>query len=181
MTSIDTIDTRLDTDGYKFALTSGVRLPFEDATFDVVVSNHVVEHVGARMDQGLHLQEIARVLQPGGLGYIATPTRWAMIEPHFKVPIVSWLPRRLRSPYIRLLRAGKVYDVDPYGRRELSVALRHTGLDVTDGTLDALTVLGEVEGAGGAVGLLLRSPRPIQRAIRPALPTMVFLLERPSS
>ena len=43
--SIDTMDTRLDTDGYRFALTTGVRLPFENATFDVVVSNHVVEHV----------------------------------------------------------------------------------------------------------------------------------------
>ena len=94
---------------------------------------------------------------------------------------MSWLPRRLRSRYVQLLRAGKVYDVDPYARRELSAALRRTGLDVTDGTLDALTILGQVEGARGAVGLLLRAPKPIQRAVRPALPTMVFLLERPTS
>lgn len=179
--SIDTMDTRLDADGYEFRLTAGVRLPYDDASFDVVVSNHVVEHVGARPDQMVHLREIARVLRPGGLGYLATPTRWALVEPHFKVPIVSWLPRSLRSRYIRLLRAGKVYDVDPYGRRELSTAIGTAGLRWKDATLDALTVLGEVEGARGAVGLLLRAPAAVRRAARPALPTMVFLLERPAT
>ncbi len=178
--SVDTVDTRLDPDGYAFRLTSGVRLPYDDASFDVVVSNHVVEHVGARPDQQVHLAEIARVLRPGGLGYLATPTRWALIEPHFKVPVVSWLPRSLRDGYIRLLRAGKVYDVDPYGRRELRAALRRTGLRWTDVTLDAVTLLGEIEGARGAVGVLLRIPRPVRRTVRPTLPTMVFLLERPS-
>src|SRR4051794_24945140 len=59
--SIDTMDSRLDPTGYQFGLTSGVRLPFPDGAFDVVVSNHVVEHVGTRADQAIHLQEIARV------------------------------------------------------------------------------------------------------------------------
>ena len=177
--SVDTMDTRLDPEGYEFRLTSGARLPYDDASFDVVVSNHVVEHIGARPDQQMHLAEIARVLRPGGLGYLATPTRWALIEPHFKVPAVAWLPRSLRDGYIRLLRAGKVYDVDPYGRRELQTALGRTGLRWADATLDAITLLGEIEGARGAVGVLLRVPPRVRRLVRPALPTMVFLLERP--
>jgi len=179
VTSIDTMDTRLDPTGYTFTPTAGVRLPFDDGSFDVVVSNHVIEHVGGRGDQQTHVTEIARVLRPGGLAYLATPTRWSIVEPHFKVPFVSWLPRPWRSRYIRLVRAGKVYDVDPYGRRELTRELRRTGLPVTDATLDALTVLGQVEGAHGAVGLLLRAPGWVRRAVRPGLPTMVFLVERP--
>jgi 2-polyprenyl-3-methyl-5-hydroxy-6-metoxy-1,4-benzoquinol methylase len=34
--SIDTMDTRIDKQGYEFTLTSGVTLPFDDASFDVV-------------------------------------------------------------------------------------------------------------------------------------------------
>jgi SAM-dependent methyltransferase len=44
-------------------------LPFEDASFDVITANHVIEHV-RRTD--LFVSEIRRVLAPGGLACIAT-------------------------------------------------------------------------------------------------------------
>ena len=132
--SIDTMDTRVDKEGYEFRVTSGVTLPFEDASFDVVVSNHVVEHVGDRADQQVHLDEIRRVLRPGGIGYLATPTRWALIEPHFKVPLLSWPPRTMRDRYLRLTGRGKVYNVDPFGPREIRAALRRAGLTWEDKT-----------------------------------------------
>ncbi|HZD53068.1 MAG TPA: class I SAM-dependent methyltransferase [Woeseiaceae bacterium] len=45
-------------------------MPFSDDTFDVVICNHVIEHVPAweRLTQELH-----RVVRPGGLVYVATP------------------------------------------------------------------------------------------------------------
>lgn len=48
------------------------KLPFDDDQFDIVLSNHVIEHVA---DQGLHLDEIHRVLRPTGLCYMATPNK----------------------------------------------------------------------------------------------------------
>ncbi len=47
-------------------------LPCKKNSFDIVLSHHVIEHV---RDQLKHLQEINRVLKPGGLCYIATPNR----------------------------------------------------------------------------------------------------------
>lgn len=176
--SIDTMDTRLDRDGYEFRLTDGVALPYDDACFDVVVSNHVVEHVGDRHAQQTHLDEIARVLRPDGVGYLATPSRWAIVEPHFKVPLLSWVPRRHRDRFVRAAKAGDRYDVDPYSRRELLEALTRSGLGAEDVTVDALGELGRIEQPRGAVGLLVRAPVGVQRAVRPALPTMVFLLSR---
>jgi SAM-dependent methyltransferase len=44
-------------------------LPFEDATFDVVTANQIIEHL-RRTD--LFLSEIRRVLKPGGLACIST-------------------------------------------------------------------------------------------------------------
>jgi 2-polyprenyl-3-methyl-5-hydroxy-6-metoxy-1,4-benzoquinol methylase len=52
------------------ALLENGRYPFPPATFDLVVSNYVVEHVE---DPELHLVEIARVLKPGGAYLFRTP------------------------------------------------------------------------------------------------------------
>jgi len=174
--SVDTMDTRLEHDGYGFRLTSGVRLPFPDRSFDVVVSNHVVEHVGTRADQAVHLAELVRVLAPGGVAYLATPSRWSVVEPHFKVPFLSWVPRSQRDRVVRLARAGAHYDVDPYSGRELRAALDRLPVPWADRTLDALAQLDRIEQPTGPARWLARAPGPVRRAARPALPTMVFLL-----
>ncbi len=174
--SIDTMDTRMDREGYGFRTTSGVRLPFDDAAFDVVVSNHVVEHVGTREDQAVHLAELVRVLAPGGVGYLAAPTRWSLVEPHFKVPLLTWFPRRYRDGIVRLARAGTRYDVDPFSRREMRAALDRLGLAWHERTLDALTELDRIEQPSGPARWLARAPQPVRRAARPLLPTMIFVL-----
>lgn len=47
-------------------------LPFDDQTFDCVVSFQVIEHIA---DDHLYLREISRVLKPNGLALITTPNR----------------------------------------------------------------------------------------------------------
>lgn len=47
-------------------------LPFEDASFDAVISHHVIEHVS---DHHRHLAEIRRVMMPEGVCYLGTPNR----------------------------------------------------------------------------------------------------------
>lgn len=73
-------------------LRGGDLLPFPDASFDAVVSNHVIEHTG---DPALHLQEIHRVLRPRGVVYLATPNRTWPWEFHARLPLLHYLPRRL--------------------------------------------------------------------------------------
>ncbi len=174
--SIDTMDTRIERDGYAFRTTTGVELPFGDGSFDVVVSNHVVEHVGPRPTQGVHLAEMVRVLAPGGIAYLAAPTRWSLVEPHFKVPLLTWAPRRYRDRIVRLARAGTHYDVDPFSRREMRAALDRLDVAWADHTLDALLELDRIESPSGLARWLARAPKGIRRATRPLLPTMVFLL-----
>ena len=57
---------------FLFRLVESEWLPFEEESFDVVVSHHVIEHV---TDQNLHLSEIKRVLKPGGICYLACPNK----------------------------------------------------------------------------------------------------------
>jgi SAM-dependent methyltransferase len=50
-----------------------LRLPFPDATFDVVIASEVLEHL---WDDTGAITELVRVLKPGGRMAVTVPTRW---------------------------------------------------------------------------------------------------------
>ena len=54
-------------------------LPFSDGSFDVVLSFQVIEHI---LDPATYLEEICRVLKPGGIFIVATPDRDTRLFPH---------------------------------------------------------------------------------------------------
>lgn len=66
-----------------FSMPDG-RIPFPDATFDLVVDNMVIEHVH---DLDHVLSEIRRVLKPGGCVLSLFPTKEVWREGHCGVPL----------------------------------------------------------------------------------------------
>ena len=54
---------------FKYTILDGAYLPFPESFFDGVIANHVLHHLPDVSDT---LQEVLRVLQPGGLFYAAT-------------------------------------------------------------------------------------------------------------
>jgi 2-polyprenyl-3-methyl-5-hydroxy-6-metoxy-1,4-benzoquinol methylase len=70
-----------------FALADGMALPFRAATFDLVLSHAVIEHVA---DAPLYLRECARVLAPGGHVYLSTAPYLSFAGAHLprlRIPI----------------------------------------------------------------------------------------------
>lgn len=65
------------------------RIPFPDETFDVLVSNQVIEHV-PRLD--VVVNEMARVLKPGGVSLHLFPYRGTLMEWHAMIPLLHRLP-----------------------------------------------------------------------------------------
>ncbi len=91
-----------------FAVQDGMRLGFADSTFDVVVCAQVYEHVP---DYRLLVSEIWRVLKPGGVCYFGASNRLRLIEPHYRLPLLSVIPKMLAHVYIRLShRADRYYE-----------------------------------------------------------------------
>ena len=79
------------------------RIPFPDASFDLVVSNQVFEHVE---DLGAVLEEIARVLKPGGHLLALFPTFDTVREGHCRILFAHWLPKsNLRFLWLYLWRS----------------------------------------------------------------------------
>lgn len=161
--------------GFRFVRVGGVELPYRDASFDVVVSNHVLEHVGDSPAQELHLREIRRVLTGDGIAYISVPNRWRIVDRHVHLPLVSWFPHPLADRYVRWTGRGEWYDVDPPSRRTMTQMLDKSDLRWEDCTLEAMRVIAEVETTHLLERLVLRAPSSLLKVGMPFVPSMIFL------
>ena len=177
--AVDVVDQLQIRNGFSFLKISGTKLPFDDESFDIVISNHVVEHVGERNDQLQHLRELRRVLKKDGCGYTAAPNRWAIVEPHFRLPFLSWLPNhRLKSAYVRLAHRGGDYDCEPLSYGSFASMLKAAGLTYVDHTVTAMRLMKKIESPDFLQSTLLATPTAIIRLLRPIIPTIVFVVGR---
>jgi hypothetical protein len=110
--------------GMRFVQASGLALPFDDRSFDVVHSSAVLEHVGSFENQVKFISECARVARRAF--FLTTPNRWFPIEFHTVLPLVHWLPKTVFRAVLR--RAGLAFfaeeaNLNLMTRREVSAAI----------------------------------------------------------
>lgn len=86
------------------------RLAVRDDSVDVVVCAQVYEHT---CDQSALVEDIWRVLRPGGICFLSGPNRLAVMEEHYWLPFLSWLPSPWANRYVRLFNRHDTYDVKP--------------------------------------------------------------------
>lgn len=95
-------DTDLGRAGFLRYYEEAKRLPFDDDTFDVVISDQVFEHV---VPIESAVREIGRVVKPEGVMYHHFPSRSVWREGHIGIPLSHRLPAgRFRLGYTTLLR-----------------------------------------------------------------------------
>lgn len=157
------------------------RLPLADESVDFALLNHLYEHVA---DQAGLFHELDRVLKPGAAAYVAAGNRLAVMEPHYRLPFLSWLPGPLADAYLRLTGRGETYrDIRFRTRRGLEGRIRAAGLRVDDRTRRALDqLIGEAWGAGWERLWRAMSALPdllLEPALRHLSPQWFLLVRKP--
>jgi len=157
-------------DRISFLCSDAERLPIATGTVDVVVLNHIYEHV---VDPAMLAAEVARVLAPKGVAYLGLGNRLGVMEPHYRLPFLSWLPRPLAHRYVRAVgRAGSYHErfLTRRGLRRLFGAL-----DIWDYTVSVLASPQRF-GAGDVVpSLVSRLPAVVLSAMVPLIPTYIWI------
>ena len=125
--------------GFTGCVSSGFpRLPFRDASFDLVLLNGVLEWVPSSIPgdprdvQAAFLKDVVRVLKPDGELYVGIENRFGAAyfrgkrEEHTKLRFVSLLPRPLARIYHRRV-TGREYRSYTYGWPGLRRLLKGAG------------------------------------------------------
>jgi SAM-dependent methyltransferase len=121
----DYLSLRDPADRSRFLIADAVgrwgRLPFDDNTFDLVISEEVFEHV---MDQVGILRELYRVMRPGGCAIHVIPARYSLLDGHSYVPLGGILGHRwwyklwallgIRNEHQQGISANEVADSNAY-------------------------------------------------------------------
>jgi SAM-dependent methyltransferase len=102
-------------------------MDFADGSFDVLIANHVLEHVS---DVGKALSEVARVLSPGGLAILQTPYS-RVLHRMFEDP-------GIQTDAARLELYGQEDHVRLFGNDITEDIVRLSGLTACVGTHDEL-------------------------------------------
>jgi len=80
----DYLELRNPSDRARFFISESSRLPFEDNSIDLIISDQVFEHI---KDQVGVLRELYRIMRPGGVALHIFPSRYCLIEKHIHVPL----------------------------------------------------------------------------------------------
>ena len=93
--------------GASFVQGDGIRLPFPDESFDVIVCAQVYEHT---QDPHRLAGEIYRTIKPGGCCFFSGPNRLWPWEHHYNWPFLHWLPQPVLDRFCEW-RYGHPYDL----------------------------------------------------------------------
>ncbi len=113
----------------RFKVEDAMNLSFPANSFDVVICAQVYEHVP---DPKKLFSEIYRVLKPDGVCYLAALNKLWPIEPHYNLPFLAWLPKKIANLYIQITGKASSYYETPKSYWQLrNLTRKFTLIDYT--------------------------------------------------
>lgn len=163
-----------EADNIDYLCSDGTRSALVNGSVDIIICNQVYEHVE---DQHGLAHEIERLLSPDGFCYFGAGNRFVLIEGHYFLPFLSWMPLWASHLYLRLMGRKVKYDVYLLSLRNLRRLLKN--FDMIDYT-EKIIMNPENYSATDVIkenSLLARIPRWFFRLIFPILPAWVFIIK----
>ncbi len=157
-----------------FKMDDAMDLSFKDNSFDIVICTHIYEHVP---NSKKLFEEIYRVLNHGGVCYLAALNKWWIMEPHYNLPFLSWLPKSIANRYLGIFKEKTVYyeNLLSYGQLK-KLARRFKIVEYTD------LILKDPEKFGYEDTISSVSKKFIAKIISPVFkytaPTFFWILEK---
>jgi len=153
----------------------GLNLPFKDRSLDIIICNHVYEHVP---NANKLFSEIYRILKNDGFCYMSAGNKLVIFESHYFLPFLSWLPKPVAHRYLRLTGKGHYY----YENLLSCVGLRKLLKDfnVIDYTLDIICDPKKfaAEEIFDQHPMVSKIPKSIIRILYCMIPTYIFILTK---
>jgi SAM-dependent methyltransferase len=153
-----------------FLCTDGERLPFPDESVDLIVFNQIYEHV---VDPYAVMAELRRILKPTGLMYLGLGNRLNVMEPHHKLPFLSYLPAPLADRYVRAFKKADHYHERFFTRPGLKRLCR--GLYVHEYTWSVLAEADRFSARDMVPKAFDKVPPAALRVLQPIMPTFIWV------
>ena len=153
-----------------FVAADGSALPFPDRSVDIVVFNHIYEHV---VDPDAVLSEIRRVLRPDGVAYFGFANRLGVVEPHYRLPFLSYLPRKMADRYVAL--SGRADEYYEQFRTRAGLIKMCRGLSLWDYTYTVLSDSEKFHAVDMVPPRLATAPTRMWRLLAPIMPTFIWI------
>jgi ubiquinone/menaquinone biosynthesis C-methylase UbiE len=154
----------------EFISASGDEIPLRSGSVDIVIFNHIYEHVP---NPDAVLAEIVRVLKDDGVVYLGLGNRLGIMEPHYKLPFLSWLPKRFADRYVRASgRASSYYETF---RTRPGLRRMCSALTVWDYTYAVVSEPDQFAADDLVPARLRGAPRAFWQAIAPVLPAYIWV------
>jgi SAM-dependent methyltransferase len=103
-----------------FAVADACAAPFRPGSFDIIICSQVYEHSPSAR---LLAEEIFRLLKEDGVCFFSGPNRWAVMEQHYHLPFLSWLPRRWADYWVKKKKGAPGYYERPLSAARLRAVL----------------------------------------------------------
>ncbi|WP_051114326.1 class I SAM-dependent methyltransferase [Methylobacter marinus] len=152
-----------------------LNIPFPDDSVDLVICNHVYEHVP---DPAKMFRDIHRVLKKNGVCYLGAASRLTIIEPHYHLPFLSWLPKKIAHLYMRIFNKGDYYYENLRTLNGIKKLI--SGFSIDDFTLKIIADPDSFHARDllPKNGILSIIPMFIWKTLYKILPTYIFILRK---
>jgi len=159
----------------RFELGDAMNLNLKSKTIDVIICNQVYEHVP---NQNKLFKEIYRVLKDDGICYLGAVNRFCIIEPHTKLPFLSWFPKQMANFYIKIAKGEEKYYESLNSYWELKRNLRK--FEINDYTLRVIreTEKFHAEDVIGKNSFLKIAPNLIFKSLIFCFPSWIWVLKK---